>query len=97
MSTPYTELHLRSQQAAEQFRLCHDIEASLALVDIVETMAALCVHLTALEQQRFAQLLKAILACQERQDWLGLADYLAWEWADLLLSIDARLAETAEK
>ena len=57
MSTPYTELRLRSQQAAEQFRLCHDIEASLALVGIVETMAALCVHLTALEQQRFAQLL----------------------------------------
>ena len=66
-------------------------------IGIVETMAALCVHLTAQEQQRFAQLLKAILACQERQDWLGLADYLAWEWADLLLSIDARLAETAEK
>ena len=79
MSTPYTELRLRSQQAAEQFRLSHDIEASLALVDIVETMAALCVHLTAQEQQRFAQLLKAILACQERQDWLGLADYLEYE------------------
>ena len=97
MSTPYTALRLRSQQAAEQFRMCHDIEAGLALVEIVETMAALCVHLTAQEQQLFAQLLKAILACQERQDWLGLADYLAWEWADLLLSIDARLAETAEK
>ena len=97
MSNPYAALRERSQQTAAQFQLCHDIEGALALVELVESMLALSASFTPAEQLEFARLVKAILACQERQDWLGLADYLAWEWADMLLSIDARLAETAEK
>ena len=97
MSNPYAALRERSQQTAVQFQLCHDIEGALALVELVESMLALSASFTPAEQLEFARLVKAILACQERQDWLGLADYLAWEWADMLLSIDARLAETAEK
>lgn len=36
------------------------------------------------EQRELAQLVKALMSCQERRDWLGLADYLLWEWSDFL-------------
>ncbi len=91
MSNPYAELRERSRQTAAQFQLCHDIEGGLALVGLVESMVALSASFTPAEQLEFARQVKAILACQERQDWLGLADYLAWEWSALLTSVEQRL------
>lgn len=97
MSNPYAVLRERSQQTAAQFQLCHDIEGGLALVGLVEAMVALSARFTSAEQLELARLVKAILACQERQDWLGLADYLAWEWSALLTSVEHRLeSSTAE-
>ena len=97
MSNPYAVLRELSQQTAAQFQLCHDIEGGLALVGLVEAMVALSARFTSAEQLELARLVKAILACQERQDWLGLADYLAWEWSALLTSVEHRLeSSTAE-
>ena len=95
MSNPYAALRERSQQTAAQFQLCHDIEGALALVELVESMVALSASFTPAEQLEFARLVKAILACQERQDWLGLADYLAWEWSALLTSVEQRQITSA--
>ena len=97
MSNPYAVLRELSQQTAAQFQLCHEIEGVLALVGLVESMVALSAGFTPAEQLELARLVKAILACQERQDWLGLADYLAWEWSALLTSVEHRLeSSTAE-
>ena len=90
MSNPYAALRERSQQTAAQFQLCHDIEGALALVELVESMLALSASFTPAEQLEFARLVKAILACQERQDWLGLADGLAWEWCEWLDTCENR-------
>ncbi len=95
MSNPYAVLRERSQQTAAQFQLCHDIEGVLALVGLVEAMVDLSARFTPAEQVELARLVKAILACQERQDWLGLADYLAWEWSALLTSVEQRQITSA--
>ena len=95
MSNPYAVLRELSQQTAAQFQLCHDIEGVLALVGLVEAMVALSARFTPAEQVELARLVKAILACQERQDWLGLADYLAWEWSALLTSVEQRQITSA--
>lgn len=80
----FIELRERSSLIARQFRQCRDVEAGLAMVPVIETTVGLAHDFSPSEQLELATLVKALMACQERQDWLGLADYLLWEWSDFL-------------
>lgn len=72
------------RQCAALFRLGRDVEAALTMVDVFE-QAQLCLASAAVDvQQMWAQVLMQMLNCQERQDWLGLADYMEYELVELL-------------
>jgi len=72
------------RQCAGLFRLGRDVEASLTMVDIFEEAQRLFVDAAQEIQQQWGQLLALILACQEKQDWLGLADFMEYELVGLL-------------
>jgi hypothetical protein len=38
-------------------------------------------------QAEWGRVLSAILACQERQDWLGVADWLEVELAEVVIDV----------
>ncbi len=77
------------RQCAGLFRLGRDVEAALLMVDVFEGAQQLLLSAPTDIQQMWAQLLLQMLDCQERQDWLGLADYMEYELLDLLESIPA--------
>ena len=73
-------------QCAGLFRLGRDVEAALTMVDVFE-QAQQCLSSAPIEiQQAWAQVLMQMLDCQERQDWLGLADSMEYELVELLES-----------
>ncbi|MCI9876708.1 MULTISPECIES: hypothetical protein [Pseudomonas] len=72
------------RQCAALFRLGRDVEAALTMVDVFE-QAQQCLASASVDiQQAWAQVLTQMLDCQERQDWLGLADYMEYELVELL-------------
>jgi hypothetical protein len=72
------------RRCAGLFRLGRDIEAALLMVDVFEQAQRLLALATPDVQRQWAQLLVDMLACQERQDWLGLADFVEFELTGLL-------------
>ncbi|MED5526701.1 hypothetical protein [Gallaecimonas pentaromativorans] len=68
---------------ARLFRLGMNTEAALEMVPLLEQITA---QLTAggKPQPELLQVLGMMLGCQERQDWLGLADYLEFELQELI-------------
>jgi len=83
--------HCKDQcrQCAALFRLGRDVEAALSMVDVFEN-AQQCLASASVEtQQQWAQVLTQMFECQERQDWLALADYMEYELVDLLESAAA--------
>ena len=72
------------RQCAALFRLGRDVEAALTMVDVFEQVQQCLASAPANVRQGWALLLTSMLACQERQDWLGLADYLEYELVELL-------------
>ncbi|MBV8043978.1 hypothetical protein [Pluralibacter sp.] len=64
---------------AEQFRLGLSLDAALALPPLLKLLLPLLPTLPAQTQRQLPQIMSAILACQEREDWLGLADWLEYE------------------
>ncbi|WP_339453670.1 hypothetical protein [Pseudomonas sp. EA_5y_Pfl2_R50] len=74
------------RQCARLFRLGRDVEAALIMVDVFEGVQVSLVSAPANIQQSWAQVLTAMLDCQERQDWLGLADSMEYELLELLES-----------
>ncbi len=94
MSNTYRALYQQSLDTARQFRLCHDIEGGLALVVLLESVAARLGEFTGTQQVELARLIKAILACQQRQDWLGIADYLDVELIQLLEQLAHSVGES---
>jgi hypothetical protein len=72
------------RQCAGLFRLGRDVEAALTMVDVFDKVQDLLCHTSEEIQQRWAQLLVSMLAAQEAQDWLGLADSMEYELIDLL-------------
>lgn len=64
---------------AEQFRLGLSLDAALALPPLLKSLLPLLPTLPAETQRQLPQIMSAILACQEREDWLGLADWLEYE------------------
>jgi ribulose-5-phosphate 4-epimerase/fuculose-1-phosphate aldolase len=77
------------RQCAGLFRLGRDVEAALTMVDVFENAQQCLASAPAKGQQVWAQLLLQMLDCQERQDWLGLADYMEYELIELLESVPA--------
>lgn len=71
-------------QCAGLFRLGRDVEAALTMVDVFEGAQQSLLTAGARTQQTWAQLLTQMLECQERQDWLGLADFMEYELIQLL-------------
>ncbi|QTD34962.1 hypothetical protein [Pseudomonas fluorescens] len=71
-------------QCAGLFRLGRDVEAALTMVDVFEGAQQSLLSAGAQTQQIWAQLLTQMLECQERQDWLGLADFMEYELIQLL-------------
>ena len=72
------------RQCAGLFRLGRDVEAALTMVEVFEGAQQWLVSASAEVQQSWAQVLTQMLDCQERQDWLGLADFMEYELIDLL-------------
>ena len=74
------------RQCAALFRLGRDVEAALTMVDVFEQAHQSLSSASVDIQQAWAQVLMQMLDCQERQDWLGLADYMEYELFELLES-----------
>jgi hypothetical protein len=72
------------RQCAGLFRLGRDVEAALIMVDVFDEAQQFFSLAGQDVQQAWAQVLTDILACQERQDWLGLADFIEYELIELL-------------
>ncbi|MFJ5300331.1 hypothetical protein ACIQAL_27885 [Pseudomonas sp. NPDC088368] len=73
-----------ARHCARLFRLGRDIEASLKMVDLIDNAMPLMASRAAAEQAEWTRVLSAILTCQERQDWLGVADWLEVEFVGLI-------------
>ena len=78
------------RQCAGLFRLGRDVEAALTMVDVFEQAHQSLSSASVDIQQAWAQVLMQMLDCQERQDWLGLADWMEFELIEVLQK--ARLA-----
>lgn len=72
------------RECAGLFRLGRDVEAALEMVDVFEGAQQSLLSASADVQQSWAAVLTQMLACQERQDWLGLADCMEFELIELL-------------
>ncbi|MFJ3484460.1 hypothetical protein ACIPL1_13925 [Pseudomonas sp. NPDC090202] len=72
-----------AQHCAHLFRLGRDIEAALNMVEIIDAAMPLISTRPAAEQAQWTHVLSEILQCQERQDWIGLADWLDVEFVGL--------------
>lgn len=77
------------RQCAGLFRLGRDVEAALSMVDLFDEAQRLFLQAPQDVQQAWASLLRQMLACQERQDWLGLADFMEYELIELLENMPA--------
>jgi hypothetical protein len=77
------------RQCAGLFRLGRDVEAALIMVDLFDETQRLFAKAPQGAQQAWALMLRQMLDCQERQDWLGLADFMEYELVDLLDSLPA--------
>jgi len=75
------------RQCAGLFRLGRDVEAALTMVDLFDEAQRLLLAAPQDVQLKWTQVLTQMLACQERQDWLGLADFMEYELVDLLDSV----------
>lgn len=75
------------RQCAGLFRLGRDVEAALTMVDLFDEAQRLLLAAPQDVQLKWTQVLMQMLACQERQDWLGLADFMEYELVDLLDSV----------
>lgn len=77
-------LQENARQCAELFRLGRDVEAALAMVEVFQRAAALLGGAPQAVQAQFALLFGEMLAAQQRQDWIALADSLDYELVNLI-------------
>ncbi|TDV67998.1 hypothetical protein [Pseudomonas sp. LP_7_YM] len=82
MNVP-TQIIDTARHCAGLFRLGRDIEAALEMVELIETAMPLFTSRSVQEQAQWMQVLSAVLQCQERQDWLGVADWLEVEFVEM--------------
>ena len=82
--TDLSSLATASRQCAQLFRLGRDIEAALEMVELFEKALPMLAERSAADSEYGTQLLERMLECQQRQDWLALADYMEYEWVEFL-------------
>lgn len=70
---------------ALEFRLGKNTGAALEMVQMVELLITQYSKSDQTQLQQLGVILGQLLQCQERRDWLALADYLEYELQDLLL------------
>jgi hypothetical protein len=68
---------------AHLFRLGRDIEAALKMVDLIDMTMPLFASRSNEDQTQLAHVMSEILQCQERQDWIGVADWLEVEFVEV--------------
>ncbi|MGE8411751.1 MAG: hypothetical protein ACN6QY_05225 [Pseudomonas sp.] len=73
-----------ARDVAGLFRLGRDVEAAGVMIELFEPVQRLVDVAPVPVHQDWARLLGLMLACQEAQDWLGLADYLEYEMVEWL-------------
>ena len=79
-----------AQNCARLFRLGRDIEAALRMVEVIDVAVVLFDSCSAEHQAQLVHIMGTILNCQERQDWIGVADWLEYELVDLCKSTVVR-------
>ncbi|MDE1164317.1 MAG: hypothetical protein PW845_02760 [Pseudomonas sp.] len=77
---------------AQLFRLGRDVEAALAMVELISALMPLFAPTPESVRQQWSVLLAQVFACQQRQDWLALADYLEYEMLELMTQAGQGLA-----
>ncbi|MDH0749155.1 hypothetical protein N5D61_22775 [Pseudomonas sp. GD03842] len=87
--THFEHVILDARACARLFRLGRDIEGALKMVALIDVALPLFSSRPAQEQAQWAQVLTAILQCQERQDWIGLADWLEGEFLALCHGVNS--------
>ncbi|WP_454834296.1 hypothetical protein [Pseudomonas lini] len=73
-----------SQRCAALFRLGRDVEAGLAMIELMGAVQSSFDLTSQVIQQQWVLLLGQMFECQEAQNWLALADYLEYELVRLL-------------
>lgn len=73
-----------SQHCAALFRLGRDVEAGLAMIDLIAAVQPYFDLAPQASQQQWVLMLGHLLECQEAQNWLALSDYLEYELVRLL-------------
>jgi hypothetical protein len=75
---------VEAQHCAALFRLGRDVEAGLAMTELVAAVHPTFDSGSLEARQQWAFLLGELFACQEAQNWLALADYLEYELVEML-------------
>lgn len=75
-----TELSSKAVEIAHLLRLSRHVEAGLLLADYFDQI----IDLKDVDNTDLENLITSILNCQERKDWLGLADYLEFELVHIM-------------
>ncbi|SCW96255.1 MULTISPECIES: hypothetical protein [unclassified Pseudomonas] len=73
-----------ARECARLFRLGRDIEAGLAMVVLIESAQPLVESMPGDVPSSWNTLLALMLGDQQAQNWISLADYLEYEWVQLL-------------
>lgn len=73
-----------ARQCAGLFRLGRDVEGAVEMVALFEAVMGLFGRAPQALQEQSALLLAQILAAQQRQDWLCVADNLEYELVELI-------------
>lgn len=73
-----------ARRCAALFRLGRDVEAGLAMIELIGAVQPSFDGAAADFQQQWVSLLGPMLESQKSQNWLALADYLEYELVQLL-------------
>lgn len=79
-----TDCSNQARQLALQFRLGKNTQAALDMATMVNALIVIFPSSQPQHIKLLQQILGQCLDCQQRQDWLALADYLEYELQELL-------------
>ncbi len=84
MTPTLSDCQQQAKQLALQFRLGKNTQAALDMAMMVSQLISLFPTAEPTNVKQLQQILGQCLACQQRQDWLAIADYLEYELQDFL-------------
>lgn len=73
-----------ARHCAGLFRLGREVEGAVQMVEVLSDAAGLLERAPQTLQVQFAAVLGELLAAQQRQDWIALADSLEYELPSLI-------------